>query len=84
MPEKLKPCPFCGTNLQEFPKVMCVHRAYNEDYLKWLHENKKFVGSDRDYQVSCIKCGSTGARGATEVIAISNWNRRADNAEKIP
>ena len=80
MNEKLKPCPFCGTNLQEFPKVMCVHRAYNEDYLKWLHENKKFVGSDRDYQVSCIKCGSTGARGVTEAIAIMNWNRRAENA----
>lgn len=80
MNKKLKPCPFCGTNLQEFPKVMCVHRAYNEDYLKWLHENKKFVGSDRDYQVSCIKCGSTGARGVTEAIAIMNWNRRAENA----
>ena len=77
MMEKLRPCPFCGTNLQEFPKVMCVHRAYNEDYCQWLHENGKFVGSDRDYQVSCTKCGSTGARGATEAIAVLNWNRRA-------
>ena len=80
--EQLKPCPFCGTNLQEFPKVMCVHRAYNEDYLKWLHENGKFVGSDGDYQVGCVTCGSTGARGATKSIAISKWNRRADNGKE--
>lgn len=78
--DEVKPCPFCGTDLQAFLKVMCVNRAYNEDYLKWLHENKKFVGSDMDYQVSCVKCGSTGARGATKAIAISNWNRRAENA----
>lgn len=31
------------------------------------------------YFAQCCKCGATAKRGRTEIAAIKEWNRRADN-----
>lgn len=80
MPE-LKPCPFCGSNLNDFPQVMTVPPVRTEEYLIAKLEHKKIIGSDAGYNVSCIKCGALGARGMSREEAINNWNRRADNGK---
>ena len=73
---KLKPCPFCGTDLEKYPKVMLIHKAYSKEYLTWLHEHGKFWGSDNEFVVDCPRCGAVGQRGVTREIAIEQWNTR--------
>lgn len=72
---RLEPCPFCKTDLNEFPKVMTVKCATSIPYLKWKLETKKIVGSDSYSVVFCVKCGATGPRGLTNEQAILNWNK---------
>lgn len=31
------------------------------------------------YFAQCCKCGATAKRGRTEIAAIKEWNKRADN-----
>lgn len=76
MNENLKPCPFCGTDLEDYPRVMTVHKARSEEYLKALLEHKLFQGSDAYFVVECGRCGSTGKREITAEKAIEAWNRR--------
>lgn len=70
----LKPCPFCSTNLNEFPDVMVVKQAVYGEYLQWKKDNKKILGTDTWLVVRCIKCGGTGPRGSTKKEAIDCWN----------
>lgn len=76
---KLKPCPFCGTELKEFPKVMIVRPVHSDEYLIAKIQKKMIIGSDSYYAVHCIQCGVVGKRGATKEEAIEAWNRRAEN-----
>jgi len=77
MPEiKLKPCPFCGCELSEFPEVMIVHRDYTDDYIDWKHSKGDFVGSN-DYRVHCENCGARGRSATTKEKAVEAWNRRS-------
>ena len=39
----LKPCPFCGTNLSEFPKAMTVKPVRTDEYLLAKLEHKTAV-----------------------------------------
>lgn len=78
MPE-LKPCPFCGEELSEFPVVMTVQPVRTEEYLIAKMEHEKIIGSDAGYNVFCVQCGALGARGMSKIEAIEKWNRRADN-----
>lgn len=80
MCDELKPCPFCGTELEDYPQIMTVHKAHSEEYLKELDENKTIRGSDGYFVVECPRCGAVGARKITAGHAIEAWNRRADNA----
>lgn len=78
---ELKFCPFCGTELNEFPKVMTVRPVRTDEYLLAKLEHKLIIGSDAGYNVVCPKCGATGARGMTKEEAIKKWNMRvADNS----
>lgn len=72
----LKDCPFCGTNLNEFPKVMIIRPVHSDEYLIKKLENKKIIGSDADYAVHCIQCGVVGKRGHDRITAAQYWNRR--------
>ena len=78
---ELKPCPFCGTELttQYFPQVMTVRPVHSEEYFIAKLNKGHFLGSDNYYNVVCIKCGATGARGVTKKVAIEAWNRRAND-----
>lgn len=70
------PCPFCGTELKEFPKVMIVVPVHSEEYLIAKLNKGHFLGTDNWFQVKCIHCGATGARGLDRVEALTRWNER--------
>ena len=70
------PCPFCGTELKEFPKVMIVSPVHSEEYLLAKLNKGHFLGTDNWFNVVCIKCGATGARGLDRVQALTRWNER--------
>ena len=74
--EELLPCPFCGTNLSDFPKVMTVKPVRSEEYLLAKLKAKKIIGSDAGYNVFCVQCGALGARGMSKEEAIKKWNMR--------
>ena len=63
-------------NLNDFPQVMTVPPVRTEEYLMAELEHKKIIGSDAGYNVFCIKCGASGARGMTREEAIKKWNER--------
>lgn len=70
----LKPCPFCKTDLNDFPEVMVVKQAVYGEYLQWKKDNKKIIGTDTWMVVRCVKCGATGPRGLTNQDAKDRWN----------
>lgn len=70
------PCPFCGTDLKEYPKVMIVVPVRSEEYLIAKLNKGNFLGTDNWYHVQCIKCGATGARGVDRIEALTRWNER--------
>lgn len=76
---KLKPCPFCGTDLSKFPEVMIIQPVRTDEYLLEKLKHKQIIGSDAGYEVRCCKCGSTGSRGMTRQEAAEYWNMRADD-----
>ncbi len=73
----LKPCPFCGTDLNEFPKVMIIRPVHSDEYLIQKLKSKKIIGSDSYYAVHCIQCGAVGKRAADRLKAGEYWNNRA-------
>jgi len=58
---KLKPCPFCGGEME--PEVMC-----------W--EVQEGVINPDTIKVHCFHCGSTGGSAWTKKEAVENWNKR--------
>lgn len=81
--ETVKPCPFCGTDLQDFPIIMIVTPVHSDEYLIAKLERKHIIGSDADYAVHCIQCGAVGERGHTREEAIRYWNRRANSSDPM-
>lgn len=69
-------CPFCGTELSEFPEVMTVKPVRSEEYLLAKLKGEKIIGSDAGYNVFCVRCGAIGPRGMSKEEAKANWNRR--------
>ena len=80
----LRPCPFCNTDLRDFPKVMVIKQAVYGEYLQWKKDNAKILGTDTWLVVRCVKCGGTGPRGSTEQEAIDRWNGICPNLEWEP
>ncbi len=68
--ERLKPCPFCGRNLEEFPIFMVVPPVHTDEYLKWKLAQGHFLGSDNYFVARCIQCGAQGRRGYKREDAI--------------
>lgn len=79
------PCPFCGTELKEYPKVMIVVPVRSEEYLLAELEHGRFLGTDNWFHVNCIRCGATGASGQDREEALTRWNERGHSsvAEKL-
>lgn len=71
------PCPFCGADLNDMPRIMTVHLVKDELTLQLDRAAGHFSGSERYYLVECCKCGSKGARGYDREKAVELWNRRA-------
>lgn len=74
------PCPFCGTELKEYPMVMIVTPVHSEEYLLAKLNKQRFLGTDNWFHVHCIICGSTGARGLDRVEALTRWNERGHSS----
>lgn len=70
------PCPFCGTELKDFPKVMVVEPVHSEEYLIAKLKKGDFLGTDNWFHVRCVHCGATGARGLDRIEALTRWNER--------
>lgn len=66
MPEKLKPCPFCG----------------GEGALRKINVNEyvAFLKPRYFYEVHCLDCQVFTPLCINKEGAINGWNRRADNA----
>ncbi len=79
--ERLKPCPFCGTRLDDFPIFTVVPPVHTDEYLQWKLNNGHFLGTDNWFNARCIQCGATGQRGIDRYAAVKNWNMR--NGEKV-
>lgn len=70
------PCPFCGTDVKQYPVIMIVEPVHSEEYLLAKLNKGHFLGTDNWYHVRCIRCGSTGARGSNRKEALERWNER--------
>ena len=51
--EQLKPCPFCGTALSEFPEIMVNRPVRSEEYLTEKLKHGHFLGTDNWFHVVC-------------------------------
>lgn len=76
------PCPFCGTELKKYPKIMIVIPVHSEEYLIAKLNKEHFLGTDNWFHVHCIRCGATGARGLDRVEALTRWNERGHSSLK--
>jgi len=72
--DKLKPCPFCGSD---------DSRTGNGTVRP--HKNRaRNLGPDRyHYAISCGTCGFNGPRGLDEQQAIDGWQRRTLPADTV-
>ncbi len=66
MPEKLKPCPFCGGKVK-------IDSGFNIDFNNRAH---KF------YYAICLSCGARGSDADRKTEAIELWNRRIKFAKQ--
>lgn len=88
MPEKLKPCPFCGHNaeLKNTGFETCRNRA-NGDVMTYWFVRCPYCGTKRGTYLSEYKLNSDETLGLMNPEkngrkkAIEDWNRRADNAK---
>lgn len=68
---ELKPCPFCGSEVQLYISQDCDDIEQSADYC---------------YVVGCDftegGCGASGGHRITEEAAIASWNSRASNKKK--
>lgn len=74
------PCPFCGCELKDYPKVMTVPPVHSEKYLLAKLNNGRFLGTDNWFHVACPKCGASGSRGIDRVRAITQCNERGHSS----
>ena len=69
MAEGLKPCPFCGGEVQILKATPRIHRYRDFIYCVYCSECELLFGYDEDY----------GGIFATEEEAADAWNRRAND-----
>lgn len=68
----VKPCPFCGLQMQDSDADDYLHQVYNEDVIDYPPD-------EREWTINCLEiAGGCGVQmlGDTEEEVISKWNRR--------
>ena len=65
--EGLKPCPFCGCDLNEYPKVMIFEKVSRQ------------ILPDVIY-IKCPHCSASGSSGWNKEEANAKWNRRVSTS----
>lgn len=73
---KLKPCPFCGANINEYPLTMTIKPVHSEEYLLEKLKKGHFLGSSNHYVVKCPVCGAQGSSDTSVVFAVNKWNNQ--------
>lgn len=73
---RLKPCPFCGCDMNAFPLVMTVKPLHSDEYLIAKLNKGHFLGSENGYAVMCPRCGGQGPSDTIVVFAVNKWNNR--------
>lgn len=73
---KLKPCPFCGEDMNKFPLFMTVKPLHSDEYLIAKLNKGHFLGGENGYAVKCPRCNGQGPRDTNVVFAINKWNTR--------
>lgn len=64
---KLKPCPFCGKQFNDYPEVMIIE--------------KRKIMPDL-YCVRCPKCSAFGSSEWSKKEAIEKWNKRFEGRDE--
>lgn len=72
--KKLKPCPFCGASLAEFPGCMIFEQVEHR-------VPGTLIGDE--YAVRCVRCGAYGSSAKTLEWAVALWNQRPDEPLKL-
>lgn len=71
MPAKLKPCPFCGFDVES-----------EESYKDPVNPSEGLYEDEIIYVIACPDCGAGVAPGSTLIEAVNNWNKRAGQGEE--
>jgi Lar family restriction alleviation protein len=71
MPADLKPCPFCGFNVES-----------EESYKDPVKPDSGMFLDETIYVIACPDCGAGVAPGSTLEEAVQNWNKRAGQGEE--
>lgn len=79
---KLKPCPFCGEDVNDYPLVMTLRPLYSEEYLLAKLNKGHFLGGENGWAVMCPRCCGQGSRDTDVILAVNKWNQR--HKMKIP
>ena len=78
--ENLKPCPFCGGELED--SLGPLRHPFSQEYLDLLKANNRWdnalsFNAEENWQVYCYHCGCAGKYDSSKIVAIESWNRRA-------
>ena len=72
---KLKPCPFCGSNLIGIKKSSAQYRVIDT----YADNSESYMTMSDEYNVFCDKCSCKTAAYFYIDVAIESWNRRASD-----
>lgn len=73
---KLKPCPFCGENVNSFPLVMTIQPVHSDEYLLAKLNKGHFLSGENGYLIKCPRCGAQGSSDTNVILAVNKWNNR--------
>lgn len=72
--KQLKPCPFCGKELADFPGCMVFEQVEHR-------VPGTLIGDE--FAVRCVRCGAYGSSAKTLEWAVALWNQRPDEPLKL-
>lgn len=73
---KLKPCPFCGEDVNNYPLLITIQPLHSDEYLLAKLNKGHFLGHANGYTVTCPHCGARGSSDTCVIFAVNKWNNR--------
>lgn len=78
----LKPCPFCGCDVDDFPLVMVLKESHSDEYLLEKLKKGHIISSDNGYEIVCPSCGAKSPHDRNPIFVINWWNTRRKKQKK--